>query len=145
MNSNDLTFTILAQDTQPPAPSPAGGETPGSQGGMGGLGGMLPMMILMFVVFYFVLIRPQRKRQKEAQLMLDNMRIGDAVVSAGGIHGIVTNKTDTTVTVRVAQGVKIRFDKASITKVTPKDRGGDEPEPDEAAEDEAGEGEDSKS
>ena len=120
MNFNDLTtVVVLAQNDVTPeqkeqAPNP--------------LTSMLPMVVLMFVIFYFIIIRPQRKRQKEMQQMIDNMRVGDAVISAGGIHGVITNKTDTTVTVRVAPNVKLRFDKASITKVTPKDKARDDAE-----------------
>ncbi|MFT5465548.1 MAG: preprotein translocase subunit YajC [Verrucomicrobiales bacterium] len=121
MNFNDLNYTIIAQ-------SDGGDGGPPAQPGQGpkqdapGLGSMMPLFIGMFVIMYFVMIRPQRKKQKAMQLMIDNMRVGDSVVSAGGIHGIITNKTDTTVTVRVAQNTKMKFEKASIGKVTPKDR-----------------------
>ncbi len=100
---------ILAQDQAPPAAPPAGG----------GFGLFVPM-ILMFVIFYFLLIRPQRKKQKELAEQIDAMKVGDYVVTAGGIHGLVANKSRDVVTVKVADNVKLRFDKASIAKVTPK-------------------------
>ncbi len=85
-------------------------------------------MVLMFVMLYFLLIRPQRKRQAELQKQIDGMKVGDAVVTAGGIHGIVSNKADTTVTVKVADNVKIRFDKSSVAKVMPRNKGEGEEE-----------------
>lgn len=159
MNHNDFNFTILAQDagadggsggSGESAPAPSGGDTgaapgtteqppkqaPGNNQRQPGFADMLPLFIGMFVIMYFVMIRPQRKKQKEMQLMLDNMRVGDQVVSAGGIHGVITNKTDTTVTVRVAQNVKMKFEKASIAKVTPKDRPMDDDEDDVVDEEE---------
>jgi len=105
MHISDLLNLSLAQ-----AAPPAGG---------GGAGLLVPM-ILMFVIFYFLLIRPQRKRQKELATQIDNMRVGDYVVTLGGIHGMVANKSNDIVTVKVADNVKLRFDKASIAKVTPK-------------------------
>ena len=102
----------------------------GAPAGGGGMGLLVPM-ILMFVMFYFLLIRPQKKRQQELQRQIDAMRTGDAVVTLGGIHGIITNKAKETVTVKVADNVKIKFDKASIAKVISRNSGKD----DESAED----------
>ncbi len=79
--------------------------------------GMLPLMLIMFGLFYFVLIRPQRKAQKEAALMRDNLRVGDKVVTIGGIHGLVSGKTDKTVSVKVADGLSIKFDRSAIASV----------------------------
>ncbi len=106
---------ILAQETAPAAP-PAGDGPPPQQ--PGGLGQMLPMMLLMMVIFYFVLIRPQRKQQKELEKKRDSIQLGDDVVTIGGIHGRVTNKTDRTVTVKVADNnTKIKFEKSAINQV----------------------------
>ena len=84
---------------------------------------MIPM-ILMLVMMYFVMIRPQQKKQKEQASMIDNLKIGDEIITAGGVHGIVSNKSDRTVTVKVQDGVKIKFEKASVTQVfKSKDKG----------------------
>lgn len=87
------------------------------------MGFMVPML-LMLVMMYFIMIRPQRKKQKELATMLDSLKIGDEVITAGGIHGIVANKSDRTVTVKVQDGVKIKFEKASVTQVFSKEKGG---------------------
>lgn len=88
------------------------------------MGGFLIPMLLMLVMMYFVMIRPQQKKQKEQTKLIDNLKIGDEVITAGGIHGIVSNKSDRTVTVKVQDGVKIKFEKSSVTQVFGKDKGG---------------------
>ncbi|NNE91182.1 MAG: preprotein translocase subunit YajC [Verrucomicrobiales bacterium] len=103
----DILFQLLAQE--------GGGGTDGQQGG--GMGSMLIPMILIMVMFYFILIRPQRKQQKAQEEMRNSLGIGDKVVTAGGIHGIITGQTKTTVSVKVADGMSIKFDRASIGQV----------------------------
>ena len=83
----------------------------------GGGQSMLLIMVFMFVLMYFVMIRPQRMRQKQLQAQLEAMKKGDRVVSAGGIHGIVENVKQKTVSVRVADNTRIEFEKASIAQV----------------------------
>ena len=82
--------------------------------------------ILMFVMMYFLLIRPQRMRQKALAAQIDAMKKGDRVISAGGIHGVVANMKSDTVTVKVAENVKLEFQKSSITTVIPKGTGQDD-------------------
>lgn len=87
-----------------------------------------PMMqflpfILIFVIFYFVLIRPQKKRQAQMKEQMGALKSGDKVITAGGIHGLVTNVKERSVTLKVADNVKIEFEKASITTVIKKDGG----------------------
>ncbi len=92
------------------------------------MGFMVPM-ILMIVMMYFLFVRPQQKRQKELQKQIDSMRVGDTVVTVGGMHGMVANKGDKTVTLKVADNVRVKFDLASIARVQPKakgDEGGEE-------------------
>ena len=60
-------------------------------------------MILIFVVFYFVLIRPQRKKDKEAKAMLDNLKVGDRICTIGGIHGTIVKIKDAVLTVEVGE------------------------------------------
>lgn len=110
---NSTYHPILAQESTPPA-APAEPSKPENPGGMGQ---MLPMMILMMVIFYFVLIRPQRKQQKELEKKREGIQIGDDVVTIGGIHGRVTNRSDRTVTVKVADSTKIKFEKSAINQV----------------------------
>ena len=107
MNSEmtNVLSMILAQD---PAPNP--------------LMQFLPF-ILMFVMMYFLLIRPQRMRQKALADQIAAMKTGDNVISAGGIHGTVTNLKGETVIVKVAENVKLEFQKSSITTVIPKGTG----------------------
>ena len=83
---------------------------------------MIPLL-LMGIIFYFLLIRPQRRRQKELEAKINAMKKGDSVISAGGIHGTITNIKDTTVMVKIADNVKIEFEKTSISSVIPKGSG----------------------
>ncbi len=88
-------------------------------GAGGGLMSFLPI-ILMFVVLYFLMIRPQMKRQKEQKAMIDAIAKGDEVVTAGGIVGKVTKVADAYITLEVAEGTEIVMQKASITLLLPK-------------------------
>ena len=78
------------------------------------------IMIPMFVVMYFVMIRPQMKRQKEHRNMLSAMAKGDEVVTNGGIVGKVTKVSDAYVGVEIAEGTEITVQKASVTTILPK-------------------------
>jgi preprotein translocase subunit YajC len=77
-------------------------------------------IILMFVVLYFVMIRPQMKRQKEQKAMLDALAKGDEVITAGGIAGKVTKVTDAFVSVEVSNGVDVQIQKSAVTTLLPK-------------------------
>jgi preprotein translocase subunit YajC len=81
-----------------------------------GLIGMLPI-VFIFVIAYYVMIRPQMKRQKEQQKLVSALKTGDRVITASGIHGMITNVKDTTVLVRVADNVKLEMDKTAVTNV----------------------------
>ena len=91
--------------------------------------GQVGFMVLIFVLFYFMLIRPQRRQQKEHLAKLAALKTGDEVVAAGGIHGLVTNVSDRTVTLKIADNVKIKVEKASVAAILKKS---DEPEPEPA-------------
>jgi preprotein translocase subunit YajC len=80
----------------------------------------LPLIIIA-VLFYFLLIRPQQKKQKEHQQLVASVKTGDKVITAGGIHGIVANVKDATFLVKVAENVKVEFDKSAIASVTKAD------------------------
>lgn len=92
-------------------------------GGFGGLDGTLTNflpIILMFVVLYFLMIRPQMKRQKEQKSMMDALAKGDEVITAGGLLGKVTKVVDGYVTLEIASGTEVLVQKASVTTLLPK-------------------------
>lgn len=72
------------------------------------------MIIAMIVIFYFFMIRPQSKRQKEIKKAREAMQKGDSVVTTGGIHGKIKEISDNTVLMEVAPGVSIKVDKAAV-------------------------------
>lgn len=74
-------------------------------------------LVLIFVIFYFMLIRPQRQKEKEHQKMLGNMAKNDEVVSSGGIHGTIVNVKDKTVILRIDENVKIEIDKNCVAYI----------------------------
>jgi preprotein translocase subunit YajC len=91
-----------------------------SSGGMqSSLMSMLPL-ILMFVVLYFVMIRPQMKKQKEHRSMIDALAKGDEIVTAGGMIGKVTKMGESYVSVELAQGVEAQFQRSAVVQVLPK-------------------------
>jgi len=95
------------------------GTPPGGAagGGQSAIMNLVPL-IFMFGIFYFLLIRPQQKKAKEHRALLDALKKGDAVVTAGGIHGKVTAIDETVVTLEVATGVNIKVNKGHIASVT---------------------------
>jgi preprotein translocase subunit YajC len=84
-----------------------------AQGGFGN-SSFLIMMVLMVAVLYFFMIRPQQKKQKDLQKAREAMKVGDKVVTAGGIHGRIKEVGDTWLLVEVADGVKLKFEKSSV-------------------------------
>jgi preprotein translocase subunit YajC len=83
------------------------------------LASFLPI-VLMFVVLYFLMIRPQMKRQKEQKSMMEALTKGDEVVTAGGILGRITKVADAYVTIEIANGTEIVVQKAAVTMLLPK-------------------------
>lgn len=73
------------------------------------------MLVLMLGVFYFFMIQPQRKKQKELKNFRENLKQGDKVVTIGGIHGKILEVTDTTVLI-TSEGTKIRMEKSAISQ-----------------------------
>ena len=84
-----------------------------------GLLGMLPL-VLMFVALYFVMIRPQMKRQKEQKAMIEALAKGDEVVTVGGIIGKISKLGDTFVHLEVGNGVELQIQRGAVTQVLPK-------------------------
>jgi len=81
------------------------------------LSGILVPFLCIGIIFYFLIIRPQSKKQKEQAAMVSSLKSGDKVVTSGGIHGILLGVKDTTVTVKIADNVKIEVDKSAVTAV----------------------------
>ena len=80
---------------------------------------MLPL-VLMFVVLYFVMIRPQMKKQKEHKAMIDALSKGDEIATSGGMLGKVTKLGDSYVSLEVATGVEIQIQRSAVVQVLPK-------------------------
>lgn len=101
-----LLFTLLAQANT--------GATPAAQPNP--LASFVPI-ILIFIIMYFLLFRPQMKRQKEQARLVAALKTGDRVVTASGIHGMISNVKDRTVVVKIADNVKIEMEKTAIANV----------------------------
>jgi preprotein translocase subunit YajC len=105
----------------------------GSGNATGSMVSTLVTFGLVFVIFYFLIIRPQNKKQKEAQKMIAAVKKGDKVITSGGVHATVYTVKEKTVILKVDENCKMEFSKAAIAAVEPK--GGDEkPEDDKASE-----------
>ena len=89
------------------------GGAGGQAGAGGGLGAFIPI-ILMFVIFYFLLIRPQQKKAKDHQEMINNLKKGDKVITSGGIHGVITGIDESTATVEIAEKVRIKVTRSTL-------------------------------
>ncbi len=98
--------------------SDAMAQTSGAAG-PGGFMSFLPM-IALFVIFYFLLIRPQQKRQKEHRNMVAGLAKGDEVVTMGGLLGKITKVDDNFVTVEIAKGTEVKVQKVSVQAMMPK-------------------------
>jgi preprotein translocase subunit YajC len=77
---------------------------------------------LVFVIFYFLIIRPQNKKQKETKKMLASLKKGDRVVTIGGIHGSITSIKDDTVTLKIDSSTKMTFSRSAISNVVEQSR-----------------------
>jgi len=82
--------------------------------GAGGFGGLIPI-ILMFVIFYFLLIRPQQKRNKEHKEMITNLKKGDRIITSGGLYGRITGLDETTLTVEIADKVRVKVARGNVS------------------------------
>lgn len=92
---------------QAPAPAPGAGS---------GLISMLPF-VFIFIIMYYVMLRPQMRKQKEQAKLVSALKTGDRVVTSSGIHGLISNVKDTTVIVKVADNVKLEMEKTAVTNV----------------------------
>lgn len=91
------------------------GTGPSQGGAQGGsmLLQLLPLLII-FAIFYFLLIRPQQKKAKEQKKFLDNLKVGDQIVTVGGLHGTITGLTDQVITLEIADKVRVKVSRPYI-------------------------------
>ena len=101
--------TVLAMMGGPGAPDSQGPLT------------MFAPMLIIFAIFYFMLIRPQQRKEKERRGMIDNVKSGDRVLFSGGIIGTVTNVKDQILVVKIADNVKVEVVRAAVSRVLDKD------------------------
>ena len=100
-------FSLLLAQAQTAAPA---------QNPLGSIGNFVPF-IFIFIIMYFVMFRPQKKRQEQQQRLISSIKTGDRVVTNAGIHGLISNVKETTVIVKVADNVKIEMEKSAIANV----------------------------
>jgi len=94
-----------------------GGCIPAADGGEAAAGfdwTIVIFLVLIFGVFYFLLIRPQRKRQKEHQHLVEELKRGDRVVTAGGIYGVIESTSEDSIVIKVESGATMRVAKGSV-------------------------------
>ena len=80
------------------------------------LGSLLPFLLII-LVFYFLILRPQQKRQKERQKLLESIKKGDKVITSGGLHGVVEGLEDKTVLVKIADNLKVKVERSAVTTI----------------------------
>jgi preprotein translocase subunit YajC len=122
---NDLTLLMAA---------------PEGAAGAGGTASVAPTLVtfgLVFLIFYFLIIRPQNKRQKETKAMLERLKKGDRVATIGGIRGTITALKDDTVVLKVDDNTKIQFSRSAISSVLDAKKSGGGSGRDKAAQQEA--------
>jgi len=93
------------------APGGAAGQSAG-----GGFSGIF-MMVIIFAIFYFILIRPQQKKVKEHKKMVEELKKGDKIITQGGIYGMVEGAGVNTLTVKIAEGTKVKIARSSVATV----------------------------
>jgi len=97
--------------------SGGGGSAPSGGGDMvQGLAQFFPLIFIV-VIFYFLLIRPQQKRAKETKQMLENLKKGDKIITSGGVYGLIEGLSDKAITIKIAENVKIKVLRSSVTAV----------------------------
>jgi preprotein translocase subunit YajC len=90
---------------------------PQGGGAEGGLFSTLIMFALIIGIFYFLILRPQQKRQKEREKLLSAVKKGDRIVTAGGLHGTVAGVEEKTLLIQVADNVKMKFDRTAVATI----------------------------
>ena len=108
-----ISALIIFSGCLPAATTTAGGEAAPTS--FWAKYGMFVFLIAIFALFYFVMIRPQRKRQKEHQTMMQGLQKGDKVVTAGGIYGTIESLSEDTVVIKVEGGTTLRVARGSLS------------------------------
>jgi preprotein translocase subunit YajC len=90
---------------------------PTGQDGSSGLFANIILFGSIILIFYFMIIRPQQKRAKERQQMIESMKKGDRIITAGGIHGTIVGVEDKTVLVQIADNVKVKVERSTIGNI----------------------------
>jgi len=98
---------------------------PQGEGQQGSPFGMMMPMLFIFAIFYFMLIRPQQRKEKERKRMIEELKTGARVMFSGGIIGTVTNVKDTVFVIKIADGVKVEVARGAVSKILEK---GEKPE-----------------
>lgn len=98
---------------------------PAGEGQGGGMGQMLVPMLIIFAIFYFMLIRPQQRKEKDRREMIANIKSGARVAFSGGILGTVTNVKEHTFVIKVADNVKIEVARGAVSRVLEKGESGE--------------------
>jgi len=93
----------------------------GGQAGGGGMVGMIGYMLIFFALFYFLMIRPQMRREKERKKMIEEVKSGDRVLFCGGMLGTVTNLKDQLLVVKIADNVKVEIARGAVLRVLASD------------------------
>ncbi len=112
-----LVSVIIALAGCVPAATGTEGE---AEGGWGSTWPMLVFLVVIFAFFWFVMVRPQRKRQKEHQEMMSNLNKGDRVITAGGIFGIIESLNEESVVIKVEGGTTMRIARGSVAVIREK-------------------------
>ena len=99
--------------------APAHAQAAAAPAGPGLMGAVLPFLVL-FAVMYFLMIRPQMKKQKEHRAMVEKLAVGDEVITSGGIAGVVRALGESFITVEIADRVEIRVQRGAVGNVLPK-------------------------
>ncbi|MDZ4712365.1 MAG: preprotein translocase subunit YajC [bacterium] len=86
-------------------------------GGIESLLSSIVPFLLIIVIFYFLILRPQQKRQKERAKLLESIKKGDKVITAGGLHGTVDGMDDKTLLINVGDNIKMKFERSAVTTI----------------------------
>ena len=101
---------------------------PAQQQGTGGIWSSFLIMIPIFAIMYFLMIRPQQKKQKEHEEMLSRVKAGDRIMTQGGLFGTVVRVGDNKVTIEIAERVQVEFAQGAIASIIPADTGAEKKE-----------------
>ena len=117
VESSSVSFSLISSAIAQTALAAA--PATGAAGMLSSLSGMLPL-VLMFVVLYFVMIRPQMRKQKEHRTMIEAVAKGDEILTSGGIIGRITRLGEGNISIEISPGVEVQLQRSAISQVLPK-------------------------